>query len=105
MENHDFDLREWCREQVRLSGMPQKDIARISGFTDKTISQMMNHKTGTIESWQRVLNALPHINRYELPDVAPNMLRLCDYWDKMTKGESPTTRTIRTVLRKGLKLS
>lgn len=103
MENDHFDLREWCRWQVRHSGMKQKDIARITGMTDKTISQMMNHDTGTLESWQRILNALPHINRHRLPDVALAMLRLCDYWDKMSKGESPTTKTIRDIVRKGLR--
>jgi hypothetical protein len=102
MESDDFDLREWCRQQVRDSGLTQRQISNISGFTEKTISEMMNRKTGTIDSWQRVLNALPHVNRYQLPDVAVNVLRLCDYWDKMSKGESPTTKTIRMVIRRGI---
>ena len=78
-------------------------IAQISGLTPKTISHMMHHDSGTIEAWQRVLNALPHMNRYELPSTVMNVLALCDKWDAMSKGESPTTRTIRMAIRKGLK--
>lgn len=101
MESDDFDLREWCRIQVRESGLTQRQISHVSGIPESWISQMMNYNMGTIDSWQRILNALPHVNRHQLPDVVVNILRLCDYWDKMTKGESPTTKTIRMVIRRG----
>lgn len=103
MESDHFNLREWCREQVRESGMTQREIARVSGIPETWISQMMNHDMGTIDAWQRVLNAIPNTNRYKLPDVAIHLLRLCDYWDKMSKGESPTTRTIRLVIKRGFR--
>jgi hypothetical protein len=103
MESDYFDLREWCRDQVRASGLKHTEVSRLTGFTEKTISQMMNHKTGTIDSWQRILNALPHMNRYTLPSTVMDILALCDEWDKMTKGESPTTKTIRMAIRKGIR--
>jgi hypothetical protein len=103
MESDHFDVREWMREQVRTSRLTQREIARISGVPETWISQMMNHDMGSIETWQKVLNALPEINHYKLPDVAVAMLRLCDYWDTLSKGESPTTRTIRMIVKKGLR--
>ncbi len=103
MENDNFDLREWCREQVRMSGMKQKDIAKAANLPGPWLSQMMNHDMGTIDSWQRVLNVLPEVNRYKLPDTIVNILRLCDYWDKLSKGESSTTRTIRLIIKRGLR--
>jgi len=103
MESDDFNLREWCRLQVRESGLTQRQISSICGLTEKTISQMMHYDTGTVEAWQRILNALPHVNRHKLPDVVVNILRLCDYWDKLSKGETPTTKTIRMVIRRGIR--
>lgn len=103
MESDHFDLREWCRQQVRDSGLTQREVAHLSGIAESTISQMMRHDKGGFDRWQRVLNALPEVNHYRLPDAAVNVLRLCDFWDKLSKGESPTTRTIRMVIRKGLR--
>jgi predicted transcriptional regulator len=51
-------LQEFLRDLVRASGVPQRELSRRTGFTEKHISEMMNGwSQGQLSAWQALLDA------------------------------------------------
>ena len=51
-------LQTFLQDLVRASGVPQCDLARRAGLTEKHVSEMMNGwSQGKLSAWQALLDA------------------------------------------------
>lgn len=51
-------LQAFLQELIRASGVPQNELARRTGLTEKHVSEMMNGwSQGKLSAWQALLDA------------------------------------------------
>ena len=60
----DPTVQEELIARVRESGFLQKDLAAVSGMSEKHVSQMLTGKVmGSLEAWQKLLRASTELAR------------------------------------------